>query len=52
MKMHYAEKSQEAGDTEKPALENLVSKIGKMLEDIKSAETEPQIKALYEQFTQ
>lgn len=52
MKMRYAEKSKEARDAEKTALDNLVSTIGKMLEDIKSVETEPQIKALYEQFSQ
>jgi len=52
MKMAYAEKSQEAGSAEKTALENLVNEIGKMVEDIKAVETEPQIKALYEQFSQ
>jgi len=52
MKMRYAEKSEEANDAEKTALENLVVEIGKMLEEIKSAEVEPQIKSLYEQFSQ
>ncbi|MDZ4682685.1 MAG: M1 family aminopeptidase [Saprospiraceae bacterium] len=52
MKMDYAEKIMEARDGEKTALENLVSGIAKMLEDIKSVETEPQIKSLYEQFSQ
>ncbi len=52
LKMHYEEESEDGSDAENMARKNLVSKIETMIEDIKSAETEPQLKALYEQFSE